>query len=40
MYWTELTMYIVWATVTIIWSFKLGKVNEIYNKRKTIKILF
>ena len=28
------------ATVTIIWSFKLGKVNEIYKEGKTIKILF
>ena len=33
-------IYIIWATITIIWSFKLGKVNEIYKESKTIMILF
>ena len=32
--------YIIGATITFLWSFKLGKVNEIYKEGKTIKILF
>ena len=33
-------IYIIWKTITIIWSVKLGKVNEIYKEGKTIKISF